>query len=224
MTDTAPDPLDGTRASLLAAALPHIPFDGWSLISLNKATRDLGIEPGAAAMAFPGGPADLLDLHAREADSRMLAQVGALDIPSMRMRDRIRAVVRARFDAVAEHREAERRALGFVALPNHAAQGARMLMRTVDLMWRAAGDTSTDFSFYTKRTTLAGVYSATMLFWMADSSEDSAETWAFLDRRIEDVMNFEKAKARVRTRLKDTPSLASLLARLRYPGEARMKP
>ncbi len=224
MTDTPTDSLDPLRRDLLAAALTHIPFDGWSEISLHKAARDIGASRGAADMAFPGGARDLLDCFARDADARMLARAGEQAIGAMRMRDRIRAVVKARLESVAGHKEAERRAIGFLALPQNAALGVRLVQRTVDLMWRAAGDTSTDFAFYTKRATLAGVYSATLLCWMADSSEDGADTWGFLDRRIDNVMEFEKAKARFRERIKDTPSLASLLSRLRYPGETRMKP
>ncbi|MBI1180366.1 MAG: COQ9 family protein [Alphaproteobacteria bacterium] len=224
MTETDADHLDPLRRRLLEAALPHIPFDGWSAISLNKAARDIGEDEGTAGMAFPGGARDLLDFFARDADARMLARLDELDIGSMRIRDRIRTAVRSRIEAVAAHKEAERRALSFLSLPGNAPLGLRMASRTVDLMWRAAGDASTDFSFYTKRLSLGGVYTSTVLFWVADSSENSADTWAFLDRRIEDVMTVEKAKARLRERLNEVPSLAACLSRLRYPGETRMKP
>jgi ubiquinone biosynthesis protein COQ9 len=225
MTDTeTSDHLDPLRRRLLEAALPHIPFDGWSEISLNKAARDLGMGEGEAGMAFPGGARDLLDFFSLEADRKMVEALEEKDIASMRIRDRITAAVRTRIETVAAHREAERRALSFLALPQHAPLGIRLLSRTVDLMWRAAGDTATDFSFYTKRATLAGVYSSTVLYWIADTSEGDADTWAFLDRRIEDVMTFEKVKAQARDRLKEVPSLASCLSRLRYPGETRMKP
>lgn len=224
MSDTPADALDPIRRDLLAAALTHIPFDGWSGISLNKAARDIHVDAGTAGMAFPGGGTDLLDFFARDADFRMLARVAELGIGDMRMRDRIRTVVKTRIDVIADHKEAERRALSFVALPQHTALGLKALSRTVDLMWRAAGDTSTDFSFYTKRATLAAVYSATVIHWIGDTSEDDADTWAFLDRRIENVMAVETAKQKVREKLKDAPSLAALLSRLRYPGETRMKP
>lgn len=224
MSDTPADALDPIRRDLLAAALTHIPFDGWSGISLNKAARDIHVDAGTAGMAFPGGGTDLLDFFARDADFRMLARVAELGIGDMRMRDRIRTVVKTRIDVIADHKEAERRALSLVALPQHAVLGLKALSRTVDLMWRAAGDTSTDFSFYTKRATLAAVYSATVIHWIGDTSEDDADTWAFLDRRIENVMAVETAKQKVREKLKDAPSLAALLSRLRYPGETRMKP
>ena len=224
MSDTPADALDPVRRDLLAAALTHIPFDGWSGISLNKAARDIGVDAGTAAMAFPAGGADLLDFFARDADFRMLGRVAELGVTEMRMRDRIRTLVKTRIDVIAEHKEAERRALSFVAMPQNAALGLKALTRTVDLMWRAAGDTSTDFAFYTKRATLAAVYSATVMHWIADTSEDDADTWAFLDRRIENVMAVEKAKLKLREKLKDAPSLATILSRLRYPGESRMKP
>jgi ubiquinone biosynthesis protein COQ9 len=224
MSDTPADSLDPVRHALLDAALVHIPFDGWSAISLGKAARDTGVDQGTADMAFPGGGRDMLDLFARDADARMLAALEAQDIAGMKLRERIRAAVKARLEAVAEHREAERRALSFVAMPHNGALGPRLLYRTVGLMWRAAGDASTDFAFYTKRVTLAGVYAATLLYWIADSSEDNADTWAFLDRRIANVMDVEKAKARVRRTLDEAPSVTSFLSRLRYPGETRMKP
>ncbi len=224
MSDTPADSLDPVRSALLDASLTHIPFDGWSLISLKKAARDTGVDQGTADMAFPGGAAGLLDLFARRADSLMLARVAALNIAEMRLRDRIRTAVKARIEVIGEHREAERRALAFCALPQNAALGLKLLSRTVDLMWRAAGDTSTDFAFYTKRATLAAVYTSTVMHWIADTSEGDADTWAFLDRRIENVMAIEKTKLKVRERLKETPSLAALLSRLRYPGETRMKP
>lgn len=224
MSDTPADSLDPVRRALLEAALVHIPFDGWSAISLGKAARDVGVDRGTADMAFPGGGRDMLDFFAGDADARMLAALAAQDIAGMKLRERIRAAVKARLEAVAGHKEAERRALSFVAMPHNGLLGPRLLYRTVDLMWRAAGDTSTDFAFYTKRTTLAGVHAATLLYWIADSSEDNADTWAFLDRRIANVMDVEKAKARVRARLDEAPSVTSLLSRLRYPGETRMKP
>jgi ubiquinone biosynthesis protein COQ9 len=224
MSEAPHDHLDPVRRELLAAALTHIPFDGWSAISLKKAARDIGVDMGTADMAFPGGPAEMIDLFAREADSRMLARVEELGIGGMRMRDRIRTAARSRIEAIADAKEAERRALSLLALPRHAGLGPRLLARTVDLMWRAAGDTSTDFAFYTKRATLAAVYSATVLYWIADTSEDNADTWAFLDRRIDNVMAVEKAKLRLRERLKEAPSLTAFLSRLRYPGESRMKP
>ena len=224
MSEIPDDSLDPVRRVLLDAALTHIPFDGWSRISLTKAAKDAGTDLGTADMAFPGGAADLLDFFAHDADSRMLARVAELAIGEMRLRDRIRTAVKARIEVIAEHREAERRALSFCALPQNAALGLRLVSRTVDLMWRAAGDSSTDFAFYTKRATLAAVYTTTIMHWIADSSEDGADTWAFLDRRIENVMTVEKVKLKVRETLKDAPSLAALLSRLRYPGESRMKP
>ncbi len=218
------DHLDPVRTQLLEAALPHVPFDGWSQISLSKAAREAGIEEGMAKLAFPGGARDLLTLFVSNADRAMLKALKDMDLPNMRIRDRIRAAVKARIDAVTEHKEAERRAMTFLALPHNAPLAAEFIARTVDLMWRAAGDTSTDFNFYTKRGLLAGVYGSTLLYWLNDDSEDHEATWRFLDRRIDGVMQIEKAKAQFRKATADMPSPLSLLTRLRYPGESRMKP
>jgi len=218
------DHLEPIRRQLLDAALPHIPFDGWSQISLSKAAQDCGIDEGTAQLAFPKGAYDLLDSFARRADSAMRSTLAAMDLPDMRVRDRIKAAVTARIDAITEHKEAERRALSFLALPQNLALGPELVARTVDAIWRTAGDTSTDFNFYTKRLLLAGVYSATLMYWLNDSSEGHAGTWAFLDRRIDDVMQIEKAKARLRQAAEKLPSPVGLLGRLRYPGESRMKP
>ncbi|MFN3230600.1 MAG: COQ9 family protein [Alphaproteobacteria bacterium] len=218
------DHLEPVRRQLLAAALFHIPFDGWSAISLNKAARDCGMESGMAKLAFPGGAKDLLSCFVAECDLAMLAALRDAKLDEMRIRDRIKTAVKARIDAIGQHAEAERRALSFLALPQNASMGFGFVAQTVDLMWRAAGDTSTDFNFYTKRGLLAGVYSATLLYWLNDTSEENQATWAFLDRRIDDVMQIEKTKAKVFKATKNMPSPISLLARLRYPGESRMKP
>ena len=217
------DPNDQKRA-LLEAALSHVSFDGWSEISLNKAARDLGLDDGTVSLAFPGGVRDLLDTFITDADARMLATLDALDMDSLRIRERIKVAVKARIEAIAPHWEAERRALSYLALPFNAPIGLHQLSRTVDLMWRAAGDTSTDFNFYTKRLLLAGVYSSTLMFWISDHSDVYADTWAFLDRRIESVMQIEKAKAQMQKATENMPSLTRLLSRMRYPSETRMKP
>ena len=212
------------KAALLEAMLDHVPFDGWSPISFRKAAADLGLSEGEAMIVFPRGADDALDAFIDDADDKMVTVLAAMNMKEMRIRDRIRAAVRARIEAVADHREAERRAVGYLALPLNAPRALRHLARTVDLMWRAAGDTSTDFSFYTKRMLLSGVYSSTLMYWLNDSSDDHDATWAFLDRRIDDVMQIEKLKAKVKERTADMPSLTKALSRLRYPSDTRMKP
>ena len=177
-----------TRDKLLAAALAHVPFDGWSGRALQAGAADLGLEPALAANAFPGGPAELLEAFSTEIDRRMLVELEGRDLKSLKHRQRIGTAVRARLELLAPQREAVRRGLSFLALPRNAALGIRCLYRTVDAIWHAAGDTSTDYNFYTKRMLLAGVYSATLLFWLNDESEGFAATWAFLDRRLAEVV------------------------------------
>ena len=212
------------HAAFLDAVLTHVPFDGWSAISITKAARDLNMDEGEATILFPGGVRDVLTAYANRADTAMLAALDKVDMEALRIRERIATAVKARIQAVDDTREAERRALGYAALPPNVPLGLACVARTVDLMWRAAGDTSTDFNFYTKRTLLGGVYSSTLLYWLNDNSDGYEASWAFLDRRIEDVMQIEKAKAQVIKATADMPSLTRALGRLRYPSNARMKP
>ncbi len=180
--------IESTRRRLLDATLNHVPFDGWTMTALQRAAADLGLDAATAVNAFPGGAAELIAFHSAEADRQMLDALQPLDLPGMRVRDRIAAAVRLRLEQNTAHREAIRRALAFLALPQNGPLGLKCLYRTVDAMWYAAGDTSTDYNFYTKRLLLSGVYSSTLLFWLNDESEDFAETWAFLSRRIDEVL------------------------------------
>ena len=223
--DQQSDHLAETRAQILAAAIPNVAFDGWSKATLRRAAQDAGIEEGKAQLAFPTVQ-DMVVGFVHHVDSLMLAKIADLPLDDMRIRDKITAAVEARLDVLAPLREAERRAIAFMALPQHAAAGANCVAGTVDKIWRAIGDTSTDFNFYTKRLTLGGVLSSTVLFWLGDESEDYAETHAFLERRINDVMKIEKAKARMNSACnpEGRPSIISALSRLRYGVANRMRP
>jgi ubiquinone biosynthesis protein COQ9 len=179
---------------LLDAALIHVPFDGWSDAALRAAVRDLGLTPEVARAAFPRGGVDLaLAYHAR-GDAQMRARLAEQDLGALRYSARVALAVRLRIEA-AEDRELVRRGTTLFALPIYAADGAKAIWGTVDAIWTALGDTSRDGNWYTKRATLAGVYSATVLFWLGDDSDGSRATWEFLDRRIENVMQVEKLKA-----------------------------
>ena len=180
--------IDKTRDKLLAATLPHVAFDGWSTRAMRAGAADAGIDEETLLNAVPGGPAELIEMFSSDNDRRMLVALEGLDLPAMRVRDRVATAVRVRLEALAPHREALHRTLAFLSLPQNAALGVKCLYRTVDAIWYAAGDTATDYNFYTKRLLLAGVYSSTLLFWLNDRSEDFAETWAFLDRRIGEVL------------------------------------
>lgn len=197
--------IDETRDRLLAATLTHVAFDGWSGRALRAGAADLDLDAALAANAFPGGPAELLDAFSAEIDRAMLAELERRDLKSMKHRRRIATAVRARLELLDPHREAVRRGLSFLALPRNAALGAKCLYRSVDAIWHAAGDTSTDYNFYTKRLLLAGVYSATLLFWLNDESEGRAASWAFLDRRIEEVVKIGGTLGRVLGGLLDLP-------------------
>ena len=190
--------LEGERRAILTAILPHVPFDGWSVKALRRATEDAGLDPAMVGLAFPGGVAGVIAFWSEEADRTMAAAFADQGGDDMRFRERIAFLVRARIGVVADHREAVRRALTYLAQPQHGGIGLRCLYRSVDEMWFAAGDRATDFNFYTKRLTLAGVYSSTLLFWLDDASEDSAETWTFLDRRIAGVMRIPARRENLR--------------------------
>lgn len=188
---------DAQREALLNSTLPHVPFDGWTHTALMAGARDADIEPALADNAFPGGMAELLDFYHRAADIEMVRALEArTDLATMKVRDKVALAIRLRLEANAGHREAIRQALSFLALPTNAALGAKCLYRTVDAIWYAVGDRSTDFSFYTRRGLLVGVYAGTVLYWLNDKSEGFADSWAFLDRRIADVMKLYELRGR----------------------------
>lgn len=192
------DDLPTLRDALLEATLPHIAFDGWSAQALRHGAADLELPPEAVERAFPGGAAEAVAHFIAHADRRMLEALEAMDLPSMKVRERIATAIRVRLEQAAEHKEAVRKALAFTALPQQAGLALKSLYRTVDAIWYAAGDTATDYNFYTKRALLAGVYSATLLYWLEDKSEGHEATWAFLDRRIANVMSLPKLGGKLR--------------------------
>ncbi len=199
--------MDGekTRARLLKAALAHVAFDGWTGTALAAGAADLGLDPAAAANAFSGGPAELIEYFSAGTDRRMLAELEKRGLADLRVRDRVAMGVRVRLGLLEPHREAVRRGLSFLALPRNVPLGVKCVYRTVDAIWHAAGDTSTDYNFYSKRLLLAGVYSTTLLVWLDDRSEGSAETWTFLDRRIDEVLKVGGALGRAVGGLLDLP-------------------
>jgi ubiquinone biosynthesis protein COQ9 len=205
---------DEARRAILEAALPHVPFDGWTQGTLNAAAADAGLDATTVLRVFPGGPAEVVRFWSADADRRMLLALEGMDLASMRTRERVAAAVRARLAPLATHREALRRALALMTLPLNAPYAPQLGWRTVDAIWWAAGDRSTDFNFYTKRALLAGVYGATLLFFLEDRSDGAGETWAFLDRRIADVMAVPKALAGLGERLGKLPNPLAFLAPL----------
>jgi len=209
------------KSRLLEAILVHVPFDGWSETSFRAAVADSGVAPALARGLFPRGAIDLaLEMH-RQGDAEMVRRLKAADLCALKMRERISAAIRFRLE-VADV-EAVRRAAALFALPMHAGDGARAIWQTVDAIWDTLGDSSEDISWYTKRATLAGVYSATLLYWMGDDSSEHQRSWRFLDRRIADVMRIETTKAKLRSNRLLRPALALpdwLGSHVRRPGRA----
>ena len=219
MTDETPDEtLDELRPRLIAAMLPNVAFDGWTAATVAAGAKDAGIDPDIARLAFPGGAGEMVAAYTALADTRMAAAVEAAGIGTMKVRARIALCVRTRLEQAAGERETVRRALAVLALPGNLGLSTKTLWRTADSMWRAAGDTATDYNHYTKRLILGAVYSATLLYWLNDDSDGNADTWAFLDRRIDGIMQFEKVKARALSATANLPDPVRFLGRLRYPA------
>lgn len=218
MANEAPE-LDKARAAILRATLAHVPFDGWSDKALAAGIRDAGLRESLSVLAFPDGPRDLAEYYAAEADRRMAAELDAGALAEMRVRDRIAAALRLRLVQAEGEREALKALMTWFVYPAHQACAAACLYRSVDAIWRAIGDTSTDFNFYTKRAILAGVLGATVLYWLGDESEGATDSFAFIDRRIDDVMAFEKAKGRARDWLAELPDPFRILREATRPRE-----
>lgn len=200
-----PGDLEPIRERLVDAMLPHVVFDGWSEAALLAGARDLKLDAATVLAAFPGGPAEAARVFSELADRRMLEAVPPEQLAEMRVRDRVSALLRARLQLLAPHKEALRRLSSFLALPNHAALGAKLAWRTCDTIWYAAGDTATDYNWYTKRSLLLGVHGATLLYWLNDRSQDDQDTWAFLERRLDEVLRFGGSLGKGMGRLLDLP-------------------
>lgn len=217
MTD--PSPLEVLRARLALAVGNHAVFDGWTVKAVASAATQLGINLDQAGLAMPKDASGLIDSYAAAIDAAMTTAFPPERIQAMKIRERIRSLVWFRIESMAEAREAVRRGLAILAMPQNAPLAARIGWRSCDAMWRLAGDTATDFNFYTKRMTLGAVYASTLVAWLDDSTDGFADTAAFLDRRIDNVMRFEKWKAEWRGSALHRPSLSRFLGRLRYPAQ-----
>jgi ubiquinone biosynthesis protein COQ9 len=205
---------DAIRERVLIEALPEIPESGFSDATLAAAAAKAGIGKRELQDAFPQGPASLVEAFSHWADRRMTEGVAEMESEE-RLRDRVTTAVRARIEILEPYKEAARRAGAFLTAPQYAALATRLLMRSVDAMWRAAGDTSSDFSYYTKRAMLAGVYGATLAYWFSDSSEGHSATWTFLGHRIDNVMQIEKFRGQARDALAKIPDPLGIFKALR---------
>jgi ubiquinone biosynthesis protein COQ9 len=210
--------LDEIRAALAPAVAEAAVFDGWSDTAIDAAAAQHGVKPEVARLAFPRGAMDMIAAWIATIDAAMVAALPAERIGSLKIRERIRTLVEFRLDQLAPLREALRRAHAIMAMPHNAPQSLKIGWHSADLMWRLAGDTATDYNHYTKRMLLGSIYTATLAVFANDESEDFAETRAFLGRRIEDVMRFEKAKARLLKPGDQGFSPARFFGRLRYPA------
>ncbi len=210
--------LDDLRLRLAPLVADNAAFDCWAKKAVAMAADQAGVDRDIAALAYDGGVMTMIDAWFASIDAAMLARFEPGQLAAMKIRERITALVEARLAILAPHREALRRAQAILAMPGHVTRAAQLGWRAADSMWRAAGDVAVDYNHYTKRTTLGAVYAATMLVFVNDESEDHAETRAFLARRIEGIMRFEKAKARLVAGSDQHFSMARLVGRLRYRG------
>ena len=211
-----PSPLERIRRDLCLAVGENAVFDRWGSKAVESAAAQLGIERSKALLAMPKSKAGLVDLYVQGVDRRLEERLPPSELAAMKIRARIRALIWTRLEIMGPAREAVRSGLAILAMPQNLALGARIAWRSADQMWRLAGDTSTDFNHYTKRATLGAVYGSTLLAWLDDNSEGWSDTAAFLDRRIDDVMRFEKWKADWRGS-GERLSVTRFLGRLRYP-------
>jgi ubiquinone biosynthesis protein COQ9 len=212
-----PSPLEQLRRRLALAVGENAVFDGWTRAAVDSAAGQLGIDPVQARLAMPKTQAGLIDLYLQEVDRGLAAWFTPERLEPLKIREKIRSLVWRRLEIMGPAREAVRRALAILAMAQNVPLALKASWRTADLMWRIAGDTSTDFNHYTKRMTLGAVYASTLLAWLDDQSEGWSDTAAFLDRRIEDVMKFEKWKAQWRGSSDRRISPSRFFGRLRYP-------
>ncbi len=209
--------LDQTRARLAAELPQHAAFDGWSAAAVDAAAEALGITRSVAQLAFGGRAVLMIDAWFATIDASMLEKMTPDSLASMKIRARIAGLVETRLNLLAPHKEALRRALSILALPQNVLAATQLGWRAADVMWCAAGDTATDYNHYTKRAILAGVYAATLTVFVNDESAEHMDTSAFLARRIDGIMQFEKTKARLVAQSDLAFSPARFLGRLRYP-------
>jgi ubiquinone biosynthesis protein COQ9 len=217
MTLPADPTLDEIREALAPLVADNAAFDGWKAAARDLSADQLGVDRDVALLALPDATA-MIDAWFASIDRGMVETLPPETLSKMKVREKIAALVEARLDLLAPHRETLRRALAILAMPTNVAHGAKLGWRAADLMWRAAGDTATDYNHYTKRAMLGGVYAATITVFLDDESEGQADTRAFLARRIEGIMRFEKAKAQFLGRIEHRPSLSRFIGRLRYPA------
>ncbi|MCE3232000.1 MAG: rpsU-divergently transcribed protein [Rickettsiaceae bacterium] len=186
------------RHKILEEALKLVPFDGWTGATLTNASINAGLEPEYGNIVFPGGLTELVDFFLRDLDHKMQETLSKKDITKLRIRDRIHLAVKTRLELAEPYKTTIRKTISFYAVPLHSLESIPAVWKTADEIWYAVGDKASDFNPYTQRAILSGVYSSTLLYWLQDKSHNHQDTWAFLSRRIDNVMKFEKVKSKVR--------------------------
>ena len=214
--DDKPSPLEEIRRKLALPLGENAVFDGWTEAAVVAAAGAQGIEPAQAKLAVPKDQAGKIDLYIGGVDRALADHFTPERLEGLKIREKIRAIVWKRLEIMEPAREAVRRALSILAMPQNVPTGLKIGWRTADVMWRIAGDTSTDYYQFTKRMILGGVYASTLLVWLDDQTEGWIETASFLDRRIDDVMKIEKLKADWKGQ--EHFSVTRFLGRLRYPA------
>ena len=218
MTKASEMTLDELRAALAPLVPGNAAFDGWGDKALAMAASQLGVPAERARLTFPEGAVQMIDAWFDSID-RAMAEAWPLErIEKLKIRERIQGLVVFRIETIAPNKEALRRAFAILAQPQNAMTAAKLAWRAADRMWRIAGDVATDFNHYSKRGILAALYTATMLVFLDDDGAGFVQTRGFLDRRIDEVMRFEKLKAQWRGSADRMPSLSRFLGRLRYPA------
>jgi ubiquinone biosynthesis protein COQ9 len=212
------DGFEPARIAILAQMLEIVTFDGWNMQSANRAAELAGIERALFVAAFPAGVSDILRYWSETLDCAMREAMKSPEFANLKIREKVAFAVRARIDQLRPHKEAARRASALMLLPPYGLLGARLAWKTADTIWRGLSDKSTDFNFYSKRGILTGVWTSVFARWLSDDSEDEAPTRAFLDARIENVMQIEKVKAKVRDLGLDPEKPIAWLAKMRYPA------
>ena len=197
---------DRERDRLIEAVLPDVAFDGWSRRVLRVAAQRTGIPVGEAEALFPRGAPDMIAALSHWADRQMLERLETATAEPVSLSRRVALALRLRFEVLLPWREAVRRALSVLAMPQNAPLGMRLLYDTVDQIWWGVGDSSTDFSFYTKRASLAAMQTAATFYWLDDRSPGCAETWAFIERRLADLHRLTGLRERVQAAAERMPN------------------
>ena len=210
--------LDEVRVALAPIIARNAGFDGWSDAAVHAAADEAGVDRDVAKLAFKDNAIDMIDAWIDSIDMELAHRLPAEKLAAMKIRDRITALLATRLDIMAPDRESLRRAMAIMAMPQNLVRSAKIGWRSADRMWRLAGDAASDFNHYTKRMTLSAVYASTLSVFVNDDSDNFADARAFLDRRIDNVMQFEKVKFQAKQRQEYVPSLSRFIGRLRYPA------